>query len=141
MGDDPSSTRDVLRGASDGLLIAIREVDAREHMKRGVRPGDPDFAVLAREVRLAAETVLRLAREEESKAEETAGSAAGAQLPTINESSPPRDLAGILDRWRAVERQLEAAEPASAVAGGLMAEFQALRTEYAEALEARRRKG
>ena len=141
MIDDPNSARDVLRGASDGLLIAIREVDAREHMKRGVPPGDPGFAALAREVTLAAETVLRLARQEESKAEETAGSALGAQLPTINESSPPRDLAGILDRWRAVERQLEAAEPASAEAERLMGEFQALRTQYAEALEARRRRG
>ena len=74
MSDDPSATRDALRGASDGLLIAIREVDARERMKRGVRPGDPDFAPLAREVRIAAEAVLTLARQEEARAEETMGS-------------------------------------------------------------------
>ena len=78
MSDDPTASREVLRGASDGLLIAIREVDAREQMKRGVRPGDPNFAPLAREVRIAAEAVLLLARAEEARAEVTSGSIAGA---------------------------------------------------------------
>ena len=141
MAEDPTTTRDVLRGASDGLLIAIREVDARERMKRGVRPGDPGFPALAREVRVAAETVLRLAQQEENAAEATRGSAVAERLPTINASVPQRDLGAILDEWRAVERRLEAAEAASPEAGRLMQEFEALRTRYAEALEARRQKG
>jgi hypothetical protein len=141
VSDDPNKTRDVLRGASDGLLIAIREVDARERIKRAVLPGDPDFPGLARAVRIAAETVLKLARQEEVAAEGASRTAVGAQLPTINESKPPRDLASILDEWRAVERRLEAATPASAEAEQLMEAFQALRTQYAEALEALRRKG
>ena len=136
MSDDPDATRDALRGASDGLLIAIREIDAREHMKRGMRPGDPDFAPLAREVRIAAEAVLVLAREEEARAVDTSRSAGGAVLPTINESRPPQDLAGILDEWRAVERRLEAAEPASPEARQLMVEFETLRDRYAQALKA-----
>jgi hypothetical protein len=140
LSDDPSATRDALRGASDGLLIAIREVDARERMKRGVRPGDPDFAPLAREVRIAAEAVLTLARQEEARAEETTGSTGRAGLPTINESTPRPDLAGILDEWRAVERRLGAAEPASSEAQGLMEQFETLRDRYAQALEALHRK-
>ena len=87
--DNENAAGDTLRGASDGLLIAIREVDARERMKRGVRPGDPQFPMLAREVRIAAETLLRLARDEEGTAEDIAGSAAAATLPTINENEGP----------------------------------------------------
>ncbi|MDQ6877359.1 MAG: hypothetical protein M3082_06610 [Candidatus Dormibacteraeota bacterium] len=140
MSDDANAIRDALRGASDGLLIAIREVDARERMKRGVRPDDPGFAPLAREVRIAAEAVLILARQEEANAEEASKETAGAVLPTINASIPPTDLADILAEWRAVERRLEAADPASPEAQGLMAEFETLRNRYAQALEPYRRR-
>ena len=102
--------------------------------------GDPDFAPLAREVRIAAEAVLTLARQEEARAEETTGSTGRAGLPTINESTPRPDLAGILDEWRAVERRLGAADPASSEAQGLMEQFETLRDRYAQALEALHRK-
>jgi hypothetical protein len=131
-----ANSSDALRGASDGLLIAIREVNARERLKRGVRPADPGFAPLARDVRIAAEEVLRLAREEESRADETSKSEAAAGLPTIDATMPHPDLAGILAEWRTVERRLEAADPASAEAEGLMREFEALRDRYAAALVA-----
>lgn len=136
MRDDPNASRDILRGASDGLLIAIREVEARENVKRGMRPGDRAFAPLAREVRIAAEAVLRLARDEEARADETSGRAVGAGLPTINESIPRADLGHLLAEWRAVERHLAAAEPASAEAERLMREFETLRDRYRQALEA-----
>ena len=131
---DDTNAQDALRGASDGLLIAIREVDARERIKRGVRPADPSFAPLAREVRIAAEAVLQLAREEEAYADAAAGSESAAALPTINASPPRADLAEILAEWRAVERRLEAAEPASTEAQALLDEFEALRHRYALAL-------
>lgn len=134
MSDDPSLDRDVLRGASDGLLLAIREVEAREHLKRGVHPADPEFAPLAREVRIAAEAVLTLAREEEARADQTSGSRADAGLPTINDSTPRPDLAKILSEWRAVERQLAAADPASSEAHELMADFETQRDRYAQVL-------
>ncbi len=120
-----------LRGASDGLLMAIREVDARERQKRGVRPADPTFAELARDVRVAAEEVLRLARVEEAKADETSGSEAAEALPTINAATPRPALADILAEWRAVERRLDAADPASIESQELMAEFERLRERYA----------
>ena len=131
---DEGNTQDALRGASDGLLIAIREVDARERLKRGVLPADPDFAPLARDVRVAAEEVLRLAREEEARAEEASGSRTAAGLATINQTPPRPALEEILAEWRAVERRLEAAEPASAEADELMKKFEAVRDRYAAAL-------
>ena len=141
LNDDPNAIQDALRGASDGLLIAIREVDAREHMKRGVPPSDPGFAPLAREVRIAAEAVLVLAREEEARAFEASGATGATGLPTINASPAPADLAGILAEWRAVERRLEAAEPASPEAERLMGEFEALRDRYSQALIEHRKNG
>jgi hypothetical protein len=134
MSTDPKLDRDILRGASDGLLLAIREVEAREGLKRGVRPSDPGFAPLAREVRIAAEAVLALAREEEARADDTSGSPLDAGLPTINDSAPRPDLNRILDEWRAVERRLAAADPSSDQAHDLMEEFETLRDRYAQAL-------
>ena len=57
-----------------------------------------------------------------------------AGLPTINDTPPRTDLGEILAEWRAVERRLEAAEPASAEADALMIEFEELRDRYAAAL-------
>src|SRR3954451_21725715 len=49
---------------------------------------------------------------------------------------PHPDLADILADWRAGERRLEAAEPASAEADSLMREFEVLRDRYTAALRA-----
>ena len=136
MSDDPNASSEILRGASDGLLIAIREVDARERQKRGILPGDPAFGPLAREVRLAAEAVLQLARDEEDRARRTSGRHAGTGLPTIDGSTPRASLAAILDKWRDIERRLAEAEPGSPDAAMLIAAFAQVRGRYADALEA-----
>ena len=135
LSDDRDATRDGLRGASDGLLLAIQEVDLRERRKRGVLPTDPGFTALAREVRDAAETVLELARAEEDEANKIAAQRVTTGLPTIDESPPPESLAGILAEWRAVERRLAAAEPSSPETARLIEEFEALRARYAKALK------
>jgi len=137
--DERDAVRDALRGASDGLLLAIREVGARERLKRNVEPGDPSFLPLARQVRIAAEAVLLMAQQEESKAEETSGTPAGADLPTIETSPMRSDLAGILAEWRAVERLLEEAAPASPDATLLMEQFETLRDRYSQTLATHRR--
>jgi hypothetical protein len=136
MTDERDAVRDALRGASDGLLLAIREVGARERRKRTVKPGDPGFLPLARQVRVAAEAVLLMAQQEERAAEETSGTAAGAGLPTIEASPTRSDLAGILAEWRAVERLLDNADPSSPDAKALMEQFETLRDRYAQALAA-----
>ena len=71
MREELENDAEMLRATSDGLVIAIAEVDARERQKRGVPPADPSFPTLAREVRVAAELVLELAQLEELKANET----------------------------------------------------------------------
>lgn len=133
--DDPGTSEAVLRGASDGLLIAIREVDAKERQKRGVSPGDPGFGPLAHEVVEAAQTVLDLAIEEAQRADRTSGHPAGVGLPTIDDSTPRPSLKTILDRWRTVERRLAEADPGSSDANRLMDEFEALRQSYALELD------
>ena len=138
MTDDQDATRDGLRGASDGLLVAIQHVDRLERKKRVVLPTDPGFPELAREVRVAAAAVLELATDEEAEANEIAAHQADAALPTIEASPPPESLTGILVEWRAVERRLEAADPTSPEAARLMEEFEALRDRYAVALKAYR---
>ena len=141
MNEDSTAIRDALRGASDGLLIAIREVDARERMKRGVLPDDPAFASLAKDVREAAETLLRLARVEEENAIAVQAEPGASGLPTIEASPPPENLAGILADWRDVERRLNEAAPGTAEERRLMDQFESLRDRYAKAMEATRRKG
>jgi hypothetical protein len=139
MDDDSQTIRDTLRGASDGLLIAIRNVDARERMKRSVPPDDPTFAALARDVREAADVLLRLARVEEANAVTVQVQPGASGLPTIDSSPPPVNLAGILAEWRDVERRLGQAEPSSAEAQALMEQFETLRERYAKAMETARR--
>lgn len=137
MDQDPSTGDVVLRGASDGLLVAIREVDARERIKRGVRPGATGFLQLARDVRFAAEALLLLAREEEQRAAEDGRAERNrAALATIERTEPAQDLAAILAEWRTVERSLEGAGPGSTEEAQLMTRFTELRDRYQAALKA-----
>lgn len=130
----------MLRATSDGLMLAINEMVARERLKRGVPPADPAFVELAREVRIAAEVALELARKEEDTARMTADEPAVGDLPPIESVSPGRQLATILEQWRAVEQRLAAAPPGSAEARELVIEFQRMRDRYARAVEAKLRK-
>jgi hypothetical protein len=137
VNDEIADTRDGLRGASDGLMVAIQEVEQRERLKRGVPPTDPGFPALAREVTIAAKAVLELARVEEAEADAIAARQV-APLPTIEATPPPERLADILTEWRAVERHLEAVDATSPEAAELMQAFEALRDRYAQALKAYR---
>jgi hypothetical protein len=130
----------MLRATSDGLMLAINEVVARERLKRGVPPADSAFLQLAREVRIAAEVALELARKEEETARMTAVEPNVGDLPTIESVSPGHELATILEQWRAVEKRLAAAPPGSDEATNLMVEFQRLRDQYAKVIDAKRRK-
>jgi hypothetical protein len=138
--DELKNEAAMLRATSDGLVLAIREVTAREQLKRGVRPADSAFVDLARDVRVAAEVVLELARKEEDTARMTAVEPDVGQLPSIESVSPGRELASILEQWRAVEKRLESAPPGTPEARDLMIEFEQMRERYAMAIDARRRK-
>jgi len=136
--DDLTDEMAILRATSDQLVLAIAETDARERRKRGMRPADPSFLELARAVRIAAEVVVELSRQEERTALEIARESTSGALPPIEAMRPARELANVLDEWRAVEKRLVAAQSGSAEAEELMAEFERLRDRYAQALEARR---
>jgi hypothetical protein len=137
--DDDQSRMETLRATSDQLIIAIAETDARERRKRGMAPSDPSFIELAQNVRTAAEVVLELARQEERVARSTSGAPDAVGLRPIEQVSPAKELAGILEQWRAVEQRLLAASPGSPDAEALMLEFELLRGRYSEALKARQR--
>ena len=58
-------------------------------------------------------------------------------LATIEQSTNAQSLAAILERWRAVERQLDSLQPGTpAGTGRLFAEFERIRAEYMTAFRA-----
>ena len=138
MREELENDAEMLRATSDSLMLAIAEVDARERQKRGVPPADPSFPTLARDVRVAAERVLALARTEESKASETSSDPGVTALPPIEAISPMKELEGILAAWRDVEHRLDAAPAGTPEAEALLVEFERLRKRYADAMDAKR---
>jgi hypothetical protein len=127
----------LLRATSDGLVLSINEIGVRERMKRGIPPADPSFPELARQVRIAAEVILDLARKEEETAVRTAAAPEVAELPPIETVAPGTNVASILEAWRVVEQRLEAATPGSEESRELVREFERLRQRYADAVEAK----
>jgi hypothetical protein len=140
VSDDRVADMAALRATSDQLVLAIHEVDARERRKRGIAPGDPAFLGLARQVRVAAEIVVDLARHEENTAQRLSAEPAVGDLPPIEAMSPAKELATILEQWRAVEKRLGEAQPGSAEAEELMLEFERQRDRYAVALKTRQQR-
>ena len=141
MTDDRTPRPEILRATSDQLVIAIAEAGTLEARKRGVRPSDPGFPALALDVRRAAERVLDLARQEEIVARQLQEQASAAALPPIERMTPAKELASILEEWRAVEHKLLAADAGSAEATDLQARFESLRDRYARALKAHQENG
>ena len=141
LSDDQTIEPEIIRGTSDQLIIAIAEVGALEGKKRGVLPSDPAFPSLALEVRRAAERVLDLARNEEIVARRMQEQPETAKLPPIERISPAKELAAILEEWRAVEQKLLRADASSAEAAELQGRFDDLRDRYARALKARQHDG
>jgi len=130
---DAKLIQDRLRSASDAILLLVGEVEQLERHKREVRPGDPRFEPLARAVRDAALALADFTRDEEAWADEVVDS--NRPLQTIAESASPPSLARILERWRAIERQLNEAPAGTPEAEALFDEFQRIREEYLQAFE------
>ena len=130
-----SDIEEHLRGASDAILLLLTEVGQLERHKRGIPPGEDRFDEVARAVRVAAQALAEFTKEEEDWA--TVATADRTDLETISRSDSSTTLAAILERWRAVERQLDDAEPGSAAAIRLFAEFERIRDEYMSTFKAR----
>ena len=128
MSSDASNIEEHLRAASDAILLLLTEIGQLERHKRGIPPGEPRFDEVARSVRVAAQALAKFTEYEET----WAGIATDGRTdiePILDSENAPA-AAAILERWRAIERQLDELEPGSPEAGRLFAEFERARDEY-----------
>ena len=128
MTDDATKIEEHLRAASDAILLLLTEVGQLERHKRGIPPGEARFDEVARSVRVAAQALARFTEYEETWAR--IATDGRTDIDPISESENAPRAATILERWRAVERQLDDVEPGSPEAARLFAEFERLRDEY-----------
>ena len=142
MGDVPGvakrSSSDIeehLRGASDAILLLLAEVSQLERHKRGIPPGEDRCDDVSRAVRVAAQALAEFTKQEEEWG--SVATADRTDLETISESESSASLATILERWRAVERQLDAVAAETPEGIRLFAEFERIRDQYMAAFLAR----
>ena len=131
MGSDATRIEEHLRAASDAILLLLTEVGQLERHKRGIPPGDPRFDEVARSVRVAAQALAEFTEYEETWAR--IATDGRTDIEPIAQSQAAQSTADILERWRAVERQLDDLEPGSPESIRLFAEFERLRDEYLRA--------
>jgi len=128
MSDDAPQIEEHLRAASDAILLLLTEVGQLERHKRGIPPGEARFDEVARSVRVAAQALAQFTEYEETWAR--IATDGRTDIEPISESESTPRAATILERWRAVERQLDDIEPGSLESVRLFAEFERLRDEY-----------
>ena len=137
MDNDASEIEEHLRAASDAILLLLTEAGQLERHKRRIPPGEARFDEIARSVRVVAQALADFTTFEEQWA--TTATSDRTDIEAIEGSDNTPALATILERWRAIERQLDDAEPGSAEAVNLFAEFERVRDEYMAAFKARHR--
>ena len=128
MSDDATQIEEHLRAASDAILLLLTEAGQLERHKRGIPPGEARFDEVARSVRVAAQALAQFTEYEETWAR--IATDGRTDIEPISESESAPRAATILERWRAVERQLDDIEPGSPESARLFAEFERLRDEY-----------
>ena len=128
MSGDATQIEEHLRAASDAILLLLTEVGQLERHKRGIPPGEPRFDEVARSVRVVAQALAEFTEYEETWAR--IATDGRTDIETISKSENAPTTATILERWRAVERQLDDLEPGSPELALLFAEFESLRDEY-----------
>jgi hypothetical protein len=131
---DAGDIEEHLRAASDAIVLLLTEIGQLERHKRYIPPGDARFDEVARNVRSVAQTLAEFTRQQEVWA--GVATADRDDLERIEEAENAPSLNSILERWRAVERQLDSAEPGSPEARQLFAEFERIRDEYMAAFRA-----
>jgi hypothetical protein len=128
MTSDATDIEEHLRAASDAILLLLTEIGQLERHKRGIPPGEPRFDEVSRSVRVAAQALAEFTEYEEGWARTATDGRTDIELISESENAP--DTAAILERWRAIERQLDDLEPGSPEAAQLFAEFERARDEY-----------
>ena len=133
MSDDATKIEEHLRAASDAILLLLTEVGQLERHKRGIPPGEPRFDEVARSVRVVARALAEFTEQQETWAR--IATDGRTDIEPISESENAPSMATILERWRAIERQLDDLEPGSPESIRLFAEFERLRDEYMAAFQ------
>ena len=128
MSRDANEIEEHLRAASDAILLLLTEVGQLERHKRGIPPGEPRFDEVARSVRVAAQALAQFTEYEETWARIATDGRTDIERISDSEAAPA--TAAILERWRAIERQLDEVEPGSPESDRLRAEFERTRDEY-----------
>jgi hypothetical protein len=128
MSSDATDIEEHLRAASDAILLLLTEVSQLERHKREIPPGEPRFDEIARSVRVAAQALAEFTEYQETWAR--IATDGRTDIETISQSENTPATAQILERWRAIERQLDTAKPGSPEAIRLFAEFERTRDEY-----------
>jgi hypothetical protein len=135
MSSDANDIEEHLRAASDAILLLLTEIGQLERHKRGIPPGEPRFDDVARSVRVVAQALAEFTEQEETWAR--IATDGRTDIETISESENAPAIAAILERWRAIERQLDDVEAGSPEAARLFAEFERTRDEYMVAFRER----
>lgn len=135
MARDAGEIEQHLRAASDAILLLLTEVGQLERHKRRIPPGEPRFDEIARSARVVARTLAEFTDAEETWAQ--IATDGRTDIEPIEDAENAPALATILERWRAIERQLDELEPGSPEAIELFAEFERVRDEYMAAFRAR----
>ena len=128
MSSDANEIEEHLRAASDAILLLQTEVGQLERHKRSIPPGEPRFDEVARHIRVAAKALADFTEYEETWAR--IATDGRTDIEPIAESENTPTLEKILERWRAIERQLDNVEPGSDESTRLFAEFERTRDEY-----------
>jgi hypothetical protein len=135
MSGDATEIEEHLRAASDAILLLLTEVGQLERHKRAIPPGESQFDEVARSVRVAARMLTEFTEQEETWARIATDGRPDLQPIEQAENAPP--VAAVLERWRAIERQLDETEPGSPEGIRLFAEFERARDDYMAAFRAR----
>jgi hypothetical protein len=135
MTADATDIEQHLRAASDAILLLLTEVGQLERHKRAIPPGDARFDEVARSVGIASRMLAEFTEEQENWAQ--IATDGRPDLQPIEESQNAPAVAAILERWRAIERQLDEVLPGSPESLRLFAEFERARDEYMAAFQAR----
>jgi hypothetical protein len=135
MSSDATRIEEHLRAASDAILLLLTEIGQLERHKRGIPPGNPRFDEISRSLRVAAQGLAEFTEGEEAWARTATDGRTDIEPIAQSEAAP--NTAAILERWRAVERQLDDLEPGSPESVRLFAEFERLRDEYLAAFRER----
>jgi hypothetical protein len=133
-GTDATEIEEHLRAASDAVLLLLTEAGQLERHKRGIPPGEARFDDVARSVRVVAQALADFTEQQETWARIATDGRTDIEPIAQSENAPA--LATVLERWRAIERQLDDVKPGSPEAARLFAEFERTRDEYMAAFRA-----